>query len=128
VLLVQRRDNGRWEPPGGVLELGETITEGLKREIREETGVDVAIVGLTGAYKNMRQGIVALVFLCRSIGEPAAATEEAAVVAWQPISEVGKLLTPAYAVRISDAIDGAKAMVRAHDGRELIDEDTNHEG
>jgi 8-oxo-dGTP diphosphatase len=35
VLLIRRRDNQRWEPPGGVLELGETIHDGLRREIRE---------------------------------------------------------------------------------------------
>jgi 8-oxo-dGTP pyrophosphatase MutT (NUDIX family) len=28
-LLIQRRDNHRWEPPGGVLELGETIEDGV---------------------------------------------------------------------------------------------------
>jgi 8-oxo-dGTP pyrophosphatase MutT (NUDIX family) len=43
VLVVQRRDNGRWEAPGGVLELGETFEEGVRREVAEETGVDVAV-------------------------------------------------------------------------------------
>jgi len=62
VLLIQRRDNGKWEPPGGVLELDEQITAGLRREVREETGLDVEPERLTGVYKNMAQGIVALVF------------------------------------------------------------------
>lgn len=38
VLLIKRRDNGHWEPPGGVLELDETIEDGLRREVREEAG------------------------------------------------------------------------------------------
>jgi 8-oxo-dGTP pyrophosphatase MutT (NUDIX family) len=38
VLVVQRRDDGTWQPPGGVLELHETLEEGLVREVREETG------------------------------------------------------------------------------------------
>ena len=40
-LVIQRRDNGRWEPPGGILERDEPIIEGLLREVREETGLVV---------------------------------------------------------------------------------------
>jgi 8-oxo-dGTP diphosphatase len=45
VLLVQnRRRNGRhdWSPPGGVIDEGETLLEGLAREVVEETGLVVA--------------------------------------------------------------------------------------
>lgn len=44
VLLVQnRRRNGRvdWSPPGGVIDAGETLVEGLTREVAEETGLIV---------------------------------------------------------------------------------------
>jgi 8-oxo-dGTP diphosphatase len=34
ILAIRRRDNGHWEPPAGVLELEETIEDGLVREIR----------------------------------------------------------------------------------------------
>ena len=56
VLAVRRRDNGHWEPPGGVLELDETIQEGLVREVKEETCLQVEPEALTGVYKNMRRG------------------------------------------------------------------------
>ena len=36
--VIRRADNGHWEPPGGVLELDESITDGLIREVHEETG------------------------------------------------------------------------------------------
>jgi ADP-ribose pyrophosphatase YjhB (NUDIX family) len=52
-LLIQRRDNHQWEPPGGILELDESIDDGLRREVREETGLDVEPVALTGVDKNM---------------------------------------------------------------------------
>ena len=58
-LLIQRADNHRWEPPGGVLELGETIHDGLRREVREETGLDIEPLALTGVYKNMSRAIIA---------------------------------------------------------------------
>lgn len=67
-LLVKRRDNGHWEAPGGVLELEEDVVSGLKREVREETGLEVEPELLTGVYKNMARGIVALVFRCRVVG------------------------------------------------------------
>jgi 8-oxo-dGTP diphosphatase len=60
VLVVQRRDNGRWEPPGGILERDETFEEGVVREVAEETGITVGVERLTGVYKNMTRGIVAL--------------------------------------------------------------------
>ncbi len=41
ILAIQRRDNLHWEPPGGVLEMAETFEAGVRREVREETGVEV---------------------------------------------------------------------------------------
>ncbi|MFI0486011.1 NUDIX domain-containing protein [Actinomadura sp. 9N215] len=55
VLALKRADDGRWAPPGGVLELDETPFEGVVREVFEETGVKVEPDRLTGVYKNMRQ-------------------------------------------------------------------------
>jgi hypothetical protein len=50
-LLIRRRDNLHWEPPGGVLEVDEPIHDGLRREVHEETGLVVEPIRLTGVYK-----------------------------------------------------------------------------
>ncbi len=45
ILLARRRNPphaGKWSFPGGVQELGETVQEALRREVREETGLEVA--------------------------------------------------------------------------------------
>jgi 8-oxo-dGTP diphosphatase len=120
-LLIRRRDNGHWEPPGGVLELGEKIIDGLRREVAEETGLHVEPSALTGVYKNMTQGIVALVFRCSQAGGTLATTSETAALRWATRAEVEDLADPAYAVRVLDALDwAAPPAVRAHDGALLI--------
>src|SRR4051812_43844677 len=81
-LAIRRADNGAWEPPGGVLELDESIEAGLVREVEEETGVRVVPVALTGVYKNMRRGIVALVFRCRMINERSRSSSEVLELRW----------------------------------------------
>ena len=119
VLLIKRRDNGNWEPPGGVLELDETIEDGLRREVREETGADIEIGPLSGVYKNMGQGIVALVFKCRALSRPLSKSAEAAQVRWQPLKALPTLMTPAYEIRVQDALS-ATLYIRHHDGTFLM--------
>jgi len=119
ILVVQRRDNSHWEPPGGVLELGETFEEGVRREVAEETGVRIEVERLTGAYKNLTRGIVALVFRCRPVAGSASTSDESRNVQWFTADEVRHSMDPAYAIRVLDALsDGAAA--RAHDGVQLI--------
>lgn len=50
VLLQRRRDSGNWSMPGGVMEIGETLTQTVVREVAEETGLDVEVTGLLGIY------------------------------------------------------------------------------
>jgi ADP-ribose pyrophosphatase YjhB (NUDIX family) len=120
MLVIQRRDNGHWEPPGGVLELDETFDEGVRREVAEETGVQVEVEQLTGVYKNLSRGIVALVFRCRPAEGEAIATEESRRVAWFTRDEVRRHMAPAYAIRVLDALDGGVA-ARVHDGVQVVE-------
>ncbi|MCD2194089.1 NUDIX domain-containing protein [Actinomycetospora endophytica] len=119
VLVIQRRDNGHWEPPGGVLELLETPEAGVRREVLEETGALIAVERLTGIYKNLSAGVVALVFRCRIEGGPVGATEESASVRWLTLDRAEKLMAPAYSVRIRDAF-GSQVAVRSHDGEQIV--------
>src|SRR5919197_2754184 len=120
LLAVRRRDNGHWEPPGGVLELDETIQAGLIREVHEETGLQVEPEALSGVYKNMRRGIIALVFRCRIVGGEPRPTSEAKRVEWLSPSQVRELMDEAYATRLLDALNAGPAAIRAHDGLSLL--------
>jgi ADP-ribose pyrophosphatase YjhB (NUDIX family) len=120
-LVIRRADNGRWEPPGGVLELSESITDGLVREVHEETGLLVRPVALTGVYKNMTRGIVALVFRCEIAGGQPRATSEAREFAWLPPDGLTEHMSSAYSVRLLDALHRtAGPSVRAHDGTVVV--------
>jgi 8-oxo-dGTP diphosphatase len=103
-----------------VLELDETIHAGLRREVREETGLDVEPEALSGIYKNMRHGIIALVFRCRIVGGAPCATNEVQEVAWLTPDEVRDKMDEAYATRLLDALTPGPAAIRAHDGRSLL--------
>ncbi|ETW21553.1 NUDIX hydrolase [Mycobacterium gastri] len=119
VLVIKRDDNGHWEAPGGVLELDESFEAGVRREVLEETGLEVTVERLTGVYKNLTHGIVALVYRCRPAGGQPQATEEARETRWMTKEEAQSAMVPAFGVRVLDAFEEAPQS-RAHDGVDLI--------
>lgn len=94
-VLIARRPShgllgGLWEFPGGKVEAGEELTEGLKREIREELGVEIYVGSPVGifshAYTHFRIKLHA--FECKLIcGDPAAI--EASEILWVEPGNLG---------------------------------------
>ena len=54
VLLERRSDNGEWDIPAGAVDPGETPREAIEREVREETGLEVKVRGIAGAFGGAR--------------------------------------------------------------------------
>ena len=119
VLVIKRDDNGHWEAPGGILELDESFEAGVRREVLEETGLEVTVERLTGVYKNLTHGIVALVYRCRPAGGEPHSTEEAREIRWMTKEEVQSAMVPAFGVRVLDAFEEAPQS-RVHDGVNLV--------
>ena len=119
-LVTRRRDNGKWEPPGGTLEPDEAILDGLVREVREEIGLKVTGPRLSGIYKNMPRGIVALVFRCEYNGDPVRISEEVSETLWMTRVEIENNLDEAYACRLTDALEQGPVHIRIHDGIQLL--------
>ncbi|MGH3626993.1 MAG: NUDIX hydrolase [Sciscionella sp.] len=115
VLVIRRADNDHWEAPGGVLELDESFEQGVRREVAEETGMIITVEALSGVYKNIAKGIVALVFRCRPGCQEPHATAEALEVRWMTRDEVSAAMDPAYAIRILDSF-APSVQHRMHDG------------
>ncbi|MFD5124563.1 NUDIX hydrolase [Streptomyces sp. NPDC058385] len=119
LLTIRRADNGRWELPGGVLELEETPQAGVCREVWEETGVHVEVDELTGVYKNTTRGVVALVFRCKPAGGIERTSSESTAVERLTPDEVTQYMVEVYSIRLLDALDGAGPHVWSHDGKHL---------
>jgi 8-oxo-dGTP diphosphatase len=79
VLLIRRAQEplkGEWSLPGGVVELGETLEEAIRREVLEETGLAVDVVDVVKAFDRIvrdgdgrvRYHYVLVDFLCRVTG------------------------------------------------------------
>jgi ADP-ribose pyrophosphatase YjhB (NUDIX family) len=90
-LLCRRAINprkGLWTMPAGFMELGETTAEGAKREVREEAGADVEILGLIGIYEIPRISQVYVIHHARMLApsfESGAESAEVSLFAWDRI-------------------------------------------
>ena len=49
-ILLQKRNDGLWGVPGGFIELGESTEEAGRREVLEETGIEIGKVDLVGVF------------------------------------------------------------------------------
>jgi ADP-ribose pyrophosphatase YjhB (NUDIX family) len=83
VLLVRERSDGLWTLPGGWVDPGESPSEAVAREVREESGYDVEVTRLLALYDRDKHGhpphphhIYKLFFECRAVGGVATASEE----------------------------------------------------
>ncbi len=97
VLLVRRGQEplkGHWSLPGGALELGESLNEGLVREVREETGLIVEPVELVELLdrihregERVRYHYVIADYLCRVVAGELHAASDADAVRWAERAE-----------------------------------------
>ena len=113
VLLVRRGGRpspGKWSLPGGLVELGETTGEAVRREIAEECACRIRLVGICGvidrvvrdAEGRVRYHYVLVDYLAYPESETIAAGSDAAEVIWVPVDRVDEL----------DVTEGLSDMIR----------------
>ncbi len=102
VLLVRRATEplkGEWSIPGGMLELGEKLRDGVRREVLEETGVHVEPGDVLDVFDNIfqdQQGrtqyhYVLIDYLCRFISGEAKAGSDVSAVRWVQEQELAAM-------------------------------------
>lgn len=81
---------GYWSIPGGIVETGEKLAEGIRREVLEETGLDVEPLSIFEIFERIipdaegkpEYHYVLIDYLCRRLGGEAAPASDASRVAW----------------------------------------------
>lgn len=101
LLILKRRLNdvqkpSIWEIPGGRLEFGENPFDGLKREIKEEAGIDVDVlhpINIRHFERDDGQTITLLIFLCKALNDGVVLSEEHSDFKWIPLDKCKEELT-----------------------------------
>ena len=108
LLLVNSPWRG-WEYPGGLIEPGESFEVALKREVREESGIEIEITGFVGICKNVGLDIVNIDFKARYAGGELATSEESTEVGWFTAEEAFEIITfPLTRKRLANMLSGDK--------------------
>lgn len=102
VLLIQRANEpakGQWSLPGGVVRVGETLSDALKREVLEECGLEiepgpVLLVSeriLKDESGRIQYHYVLLDYFCKKVGGSVKKGSDASDVRWASIDELTKI-------------------------------------
>lgn len=75
---------GRWTFPGGFVDLGESVEQAARREVREELEIDVELRGLVGVYSRPEDRVVLVVFDATVDGTPQTTAEAPEIQAFEP--------------------------------------------
>lgn len=119
-LIVKRAHEprrGEWSIPGGTVELGEPLTDAVRRELREETGLDVEVGPMIEVFDRIhrdgddrvRYHFVIVDFVCRAPEGEAVAASDAEAVAWVEAGELeayGVNATAAAVIRQALSVAG----------------------
>jgi ADP-ribose pyrophosphatase YjhB (NUDIX family) len=111
VLLIHRTDNDLWALPGGAQEFGEYIAETAVRETKEESGVDMEVVGVVGIYTNPNHVVefsdgevrqqFSICFRGRAVGGELRPSDETSEVEWVSVGMLDGLnIHPSMRLRI----------------------------
>lgn len=111
ILLCHRRDYDLWNLPGGELEKNEAPWDGVVREVKEETNLDVSVDTLLGIYHKPQQQEIVFSFLCSIVNGSIKLTDEADKIDFFSYSKLPSNTSLKQKERISDAYKNIQNVV-----------------
>lgn len=120
ILLCHRRDHDLWNLPGGGLKPSETPWDGVIREVKEETGLDVRVDRLAGIYSKPQKNEIVFSFVCTIIDGKITVTNEADKIEYFKLDSIPSN-TPAKQIeRIRDALENDTCVMKEQTGPSSI--------
>lgn len=106
VLLVRLAYRDVWSLPGGGVGFGESVDRAMRREVREETGLEVDARRLAAVYSLPHRNAISLLFECQpASGALTARAGETAECAYFAFDALPCNLLPGHRERIADVIE-----------------------
>ena len=113
VLLVQRGNpprRGDWGIPGGVVELGETLREAARREVREECGIEIQVAELLDTFEVLQRDdagrlqyhYVIIDFAAEYVGGDVHAASDMLDAQWVTVRDLDAVVLPAKTREVID--------------------------
>jgi len=94
LLLVKRKKDpskGSLSFPGGKVDIGEKVEDAVKRELREETSLEIELTDILGVYsdpaRDPRGHRISVTFIARIISGEAKAADDAESIEWLPLND-----------------------------------------
>ncbi|MFI9783233.1 NUDIX hydrolase [Kitasatospora sp. NPDC051984] len=115
LLLIHKTDNNLWALPGGGHDVGESVSDTVVREVREETGIDVEVLSVVGLYTDpnhvmayddgeVRQQF-SICFRARPVGGTLRTSSESKEVRWVSPTDLADLdIHPSMRLRIDHGL------------------------
>ena len=120
ILLVKRANEpnkGKWSVPGGLVRVGESLIDALKREIKEEVGVEIEVDDVACVseeiFRNgeVRFHYVIIDFFARIVDGDVRPGSDAQEIKWVPINEVDKIEAVDFVKELVDSISKGREKI-----------------